>query len=126
MFPHHLFPSSLKDPDEGAVYYHPVYFQVNEEDKEQKPVTAKALYEFKKRRDDEMSFSKGAVITNVEKREGGWWKGDLGRQKRKLFPANYVEEVDPDSAQYDIDNQLGEIQQGCIDLTGEHWQLLIE
>ena len=108
-----------QDPDEGSVYYHPVYFQVNEEDKEQKPIVAKALYEFKKRRDDEMSFSKGAIITNIEKREGGWWVGDIGRQKKKLFPVNYVEEIDPASAQFDVDNQLGELQQGCIDLAGE-------
>ena len=102
------------------MYYHPVYFQVNEEDKEQKPIVAKALYEFKKRRDDEMTFSKGAVITNIEKRDGRWWKGDLGKQKKKLFPANYVEEIDPDSTLFDVDNQLGEMQQGCIDLTGEY------
>ena len=107
-----------QDPDEGSVYYHPVYFQVNEEDKEQNPIVAKALYEFKKRRDDEMSFSKGAIITNIEKKEGGWWTGDLGRQKKKLFPANYVEEIDPASTQFDVDNQLGELQQGCIDLAG--------
>ena len=65
-----------------------------------------------------MSFSKGAIITNIEKREGGWWIGDIGRQKKKLFPANYVEEIDPSSAQFDIDNQLGELQQGAIDMAG--------
>ena len=51
-----------------------------------------------------MSFNEGAIITNVEKKEGGWWKGDLGWQKQKLFPANYVEEIDAASAQSQVDN----------------------
>ena len=55
----------------------------------------------------------------MEKRDGGWWRGDLGRQKKKLFPANYVEELDTDNSEMDIDNQLGQLQQGAIDLQGE-------
>ena len=55
----------------------------------------------------------------MEKRDGGWWTGDLGRQKKKLFPANYVEELDPDVSEMDVDNQLGQIQQGAIELQGE-------
>ena len=47
-----------------------------------------------------MSFSEGAIITNVEK-EGRWWKGDLGWQKQKLFPAN---KIDATSAQPEVDN----------------------
>ena len=36
------------------------------EHEEQKPITAKTLSEYKKAHDDEMSFSEGAIITNVE------------------------------------------------------------
>uniref|UniRef100_A0A8C9SBK4 1-phosphatidylinositol 4,5-bisphosphate phosphodiesterase gamma n=1 Tax=Scleropages formosus TaxID=113540 RepID=A0A8C9SBK4_SCLFO len=57
--------------------------------------TVKALYEYKAQRDDELSFSKNAIIQNVEKQEGGWWKGDCGGKKQFWFPANYVEEISP-------------------------------
>lgn len=34
--------------------------------------TVKAMYEYKAQRDDELSFSKNAIIQNVDKQEGGW------------------------------------------------------
>uniref|UniRef100_A0A6Q2Y6Z9 1-phosphatidylinositol 4,5-bisphosphate phosphodiesterase gamma n=1 Tax=Esox lucius TaxID=8010 RepID=A0A6Q2Y6Z9_ESOLU len=55
--------------------------------------TVKAMYEYKAQRDDELSFSKNAIIQNVDKQEGGWWKGDCGGKKQLWFPANYVEEI---------------------------------
>uniref|UniRef100_A0A8C2Z8I1 Phosphoinositide phospholipase C n=1 Tax=Cyclopterus lumpus TaxID=8103 RepID=A0A8C2Z8I1_CYCLU len=55
--------------------------------------TVKAMYEYKAQRDDELSFIKNAVISNVDKQEGGWWKGDCGGKKQLWFPANYVEEI---------------------------------
>uniref|UniRef100_A0A8C7TIV2 1-phosphatidylinositol 4,5-bisphosphate phosphodiesterase gamma n=1 Tax=Oncorhynchus mykiss TaxID=8022 RepID=A0A8C7TIV2_ONCMY len=57
--------------------------------------TVKAMYEYKAQRDDELSFSKNAIIQNVDKQEGGWWKGDCGGKKQLWFPANYVEEISP-------------------------------
>ena len=36
--------SLSQDPDEGSVYYHPVYFQVNEEDTEQREREREASY----------------------------------------------------------------------------------
>uniref|UniRef100_A0A8C7HI60 Phosphoinositide phospholipase C n=1 Tax=Oncorhynchus kisutch TaxID=8019 RepID=A0A8C7HI60_ONCKI len=59
----------------------------------------KAMYEYKAQRDDELSFSKNAIIQNVDKQEGGWWKGDCGGKKQLWFPANYVEEISPSACQ---------------------------
>lgn len=34
--------------------------------------TVRAMYEYKAQRDDELSFTKNAIIYNVDKQEGGW------------------------------------------------------
>lgn len=34
--------------------------------------TVRAMYEYKAQRDDELSFPKNAIISNVDKQEGGW------------------------------------------------------
>ncbi|KAF6776390.1 hypothetical protein AHF37_03393 [Paragonimus kellicotti] len=41
--------------------------------------------------DDELTFSVGELITEIEKIDQGWWKG-VCRGKIGLFPANYVHE----------------------------------
>ena len=68
-------------------------------------------------RNDELSFCKDAVIANVEKHEGGWWCGDYGRRKKRWFPANYVEEIDVNDPTSE-ERQLGNLQQGAIDVAG--------
>ncbi|KAA0195320.1 Src substrate cortactin, partial [Fasciolopsis buskii] len=52
---------------------------------------AKALYDYTAEEDDELTFSVGEMITEIEKIDPGWWKG-VCRGKVGLFPANYVEE----------------------------------
>ena len=59
-------------------------------------VTVKALYDYKAHRDDELSFCKHAIITNVNKVEDGWWRGDYGGKKQHWFPSNYVEVIEPE------------------------------
>ena len=54
----------------------------------------RALYDYNARHSDELSFCEGAVIANVEKHDGGWWRGDYGRLTGRWFPANYVEEAE--------------------------------
>ena len=49
---------------------------------------------------------------------GGWWRGDYGRKKKKWFPANYVEEIDTADPQTEAEKQLGNLQQGAIDIAG--------
>lgn len=59
-------------------------------------VTVKALYDYKAQNDDdELSFCKHAIITNVRKKDNDlWWTGDYGGKKQHYFPANYVQEID--------------------------------
>lgn len=57
------------------------------------PITVKALYDYRAQRDDELSFCKHAIITNVIKLDGGWWRGNYGGKKQHWFPANFVEEI---------------------------------
>jgi len=68
-------------------------------------------------RNDELSFCKDAIITNVEKHDGGWWRGDYGRRKKRWFPSNYVEEIDTNDPAAE-ERQLGNLQQGAIDIAG--------
>lgn len=57
--------------------------------------TVKALYDYKAQNDDELSFCKHAIITNVKKKENDlWWTGDYGGKKQHYFPANYVLEME--------------------------------
>ena len=70
-----------QDPDEGSIYYHAVYYTLNEDKPEL--VACRALYDYNAMRADEMSFIKDAIITEVEKHDGGWWRGNHGRKKRK-------------------------------------------
>uniref|UniRef100_A0A3Q1HQV0 1-phosphatidylinositol 4,5-bisphosphate phosphodiesterase gamma n=1 Tax=Anabas testudineus TaxID=64144 RepID=A0A3Q1HQV0_ANATE len=85
--------------------------------------TVKAMYEYKAQRDDELSFPKNAIIANVDKQEGGWWKGDCGGKKQMWFPANYVEEISPSAAEPDRTQEvtenspLGDLLRGSVDLS---------
>ncbi|KFQ10087.1 1-phosphatidylinositol 4,5-bisphosphate phosphodiesterase gamma-1, partial [Haliaeetus albicilla] len=63
--------------------------------------TVKALYDYKAQREDELSFCKQAIIHNVDKQDGGWWRGDYGGKKQLWFPANYVEEISTQAQEQD-------------------------
>uniref|UniRef100_A0A7M5UTU2 Phosphoinositide phospholipase C n=1 Tax=Clytia hemisphaerica TaxID=252671 RepID=A0A7M5UTU2_9CNID len=83
-------------------------------------------------KDDELKFPKGAMITNVVKFDGGWWRGDYNGQVQKWFPVNFTEETvikekAPVSQQEESKQggvMLEEMQKGVIDLTGCQQQLL--
>ncbi|KAI4823686.1 hypothetical protein KUCAC02_012261 [Chaenocephalus aceratus] len=84
--------------------------------------TVRAMYEYKAQRDDELSFIKNAVISNIDKEEGGWWKGDCGGKKQLWFPANYVEEispsaVEPDRTEMTENSPLGDLLRGSVDVS---------
>ena len=53
---------------------------------------ARAVYEYKARREDELTFPAGALITNVsiQKPDAGWWRGDYGGLRSHWFPANFT------------------------------------
>ncbi|KAK0087269.1 hypothetical protein PV325_001367 [Microctonus aethiopoides] len=83
-------------------------------------VTVKAIYDYKARRDDELTLVKHAIIMNVHKQDGGWWRGDYGGKKQHWFPANYVEEIDNPEGPLDQPDSLmlGHLQKGSLDITG--------
>ncbi|XP_025416925.1 1-phosphatidylinositol 4,5-bisphosphate phosphodiesterase gamma-1 isoform X2 [Sipha flava] len=86
-------------------------------------ITVKAIFDYEGRRDDELSFCKHAVITNVVKQDCGWWRGDYGGKMQHWFPSNYVEEIQ-EAHQENFDRGstesmfLGSSQKGSLDLTG--------
>ena len=77
----------------------------------------RAVYDYQAQRPDELTFGNGAIITNVEKHDGGWWCGDYGRLVRGWFPANHVEEI-ADNEATEGGSQLGEVEEGSIPIAG--------
>nr|XP_020456385.1 rho guanine nucleotide exchange factor 7-like isoform X3 [Monopterus albus] len=52
----------------------------------------KARFPFQQTNEDELSFSKGDIISVSRQEEGGWWEGSLNG-KTGWFPSNYVREL---------------------------------
>lgn len=52
----------------------------------------KARFPFQQTNEDELSFSKGDVISVSRQEDGGWWEGSLNG-KSGWFPSNYVREL---------------------------------
>ncbi len=52
---------------------------------------SQALYDYRAQKSDELSFSKGAIITNVNKQNQVWWRGDYKGKLQHWFPANFVQ-----------------------------------
>ncbi|XP_048731968.1 1-phosphatidylinositol 4,5-bisphosphate phosphodiesterase gamma-1-like isoform X5 [Ostrea edulis] len=77
----------------------------------------RALYDYTASRSDELSFSKGTIITNVTKTDNGWWRGETTSSRvPMLFPGHLVEEIEEDEPN---DQQpLGTLQKGSIDIQG--------
>ncbi|XP_058803649.1 1-phosphatidylinositol 4,5-bisphosphate phosphodiesterase gamma-1 [Phymastichus coffea] len=104
------------DVDDGSVYGIPGYMDPTTFVSK---LTVKALYDYKARRDDELTLVKHAIIANVNKQTGGWWRGDYGGKKQHWFPANYVEEIEQDSQADASDSMLlGNLQKGSLDIVG--------
>merc|ERR1719510_1940940 len=56
---------------------------------------AMALYDYQAADDTEISFDPGQVITHIDQIDPGWWQGLAPDGNYGLFPANYVEVIDP-------------------------------
>ena len=54
----------------------------------------KAIYDYTKDRDDELTFVTGCIIYVVKKNDDGWFEG-VTNGLTGLFPGNYVETVSP-------------------------------
>ncbi|XP_046469716.1 1-phosphatidylinositol 4,5-bisphosphate phosphodiesterase gamma-1-like [Neodiprion pinetum] len=85
-------------------------------------VTVKAIYDYIANRDDELTFSKHAIITNVNRGDGngGWWRGDHGGKKQLLFPSNFVEDFEPDVNHDESPEMIivANLQKGSLDIMG--------
>ncbi|XP_055891169.1 1-phosphatidylinositol 4,5-bisphosphate phosphodiesterase gamma-1-like isoform X2 [Biomphalaria glabrata] len=124
---------TTKPPDESDIYDSGIYHQPNDFVSKSPSIKSssslklkfrltrlrvKALHDYSANRSDELSFCKDAIITNVSKQDGGWWRGDYGSKKQLWFPANYVEEIDTQAENPAESNPLGVLQQGAIDVQG--------
>ncbi|KFO74283.1 1-phosphatidylinositol 4,5-bisphosphate phosphodiesterase gamma-1, partial [Cuculus canorus] len=111
------------EPDYGALYEgrHPGFY-VEANPMPTFKCAVKALFDYKAQREDELTFTKNAIIQNVEKQEGGWWRGDYGGKKQLWFPSNYVEEItgpsslEPEREHLDENSPLGDLLGGVLDV----------
>ncbi|CAG8549514.1 6325_t:CDS:2, partial [Paraglomus brasilianum] len=69
------------------------YDHVGEEDS---GYMAVAIYSYTTDEPDEISFTKGAIITNITFESDNWWHGTASDGSIGLFPANYVEIIEPE------------------------------
>lgn len=51
-----------------------------------------AIYDYTKDKEDELSFTEGAIIYVIKQNDDGWWEGVMDGVTG-LFPGNYVEPV---------------------------------
>ncbi|XP_064641817.1 1-phosphatidylinositol 4,5-bisphosphate phosphodiesterase gamma-1-like isoform X2 [Lineus longissimus] len=104
-------------PDPNAFYGNEDQNLYSEPNSFTSKIRVKAIYDYKANREDELSFCKHAIITNVNnKQDGGWWRGDYGGKKSHWFPSNYVEVIETDD---NSDNMpFGAMQKGTIDIAG--------
>ena len=47
--------------------------------------------------DDELTLAVGDIVTNIDRQDGGWWEGEV-HGKRGVFPENFVEVIEEESA----------------------------
>ncbi|XP_063311785.1 1-phosphatidylinositol 4,5-bisphosphate phosphodiesterase gamma-1 isoform X2 [Pelobates fuscus] len=111
------------EPDYGALYEgrNPEFY-VEANPMPTFKCSVRALFDYKAQREDELTFTKNAIIQNVEKQEGGWWRGDYGGKKQMWFPSNYVEEIfspaepEPERQQLDENSPLGDLLGGVLEV----------
>ncbi|KAI5640351.1 phosphatidylinositol-specific phospholipase c, Y domain-containing protein [Phthorimaea operculella] len=124
----------ISAPDDSSVYGTPGYMDPTWFRSKRKhtflKVTVKALYDYCARQDDELSFCKHAVITNVEKPDEGWWRGDYGGKRQHWFPANYVQEIEQrmptiGGSRESETAALGALQKGFVDVLGAVVELVV-
>ncbi|XP_055596548.1 1-phosphatidylinositol 4,5-bisphosphate phosphodiesterase gamma-1 isoform X2 [Uranotaenia lowii] len=109
--------NTMNGPEDNGAYSYMDPSAMNEK------LTVKALFDYKAQRDDELSFCKHAIITNVDKKNNElWWTGDYGGKKQHYFPANYVQEISTSDGNSDDSgsesHMLGSLQKGSLDVHG--------
>ncbi|CAB3226150.1 unnamed protein product [Arctia plantaginis] len=117
----------ITEPDDTCVYATPGYMDPTSFTSK---VTVKALYDYRARQEDELSFCKHSIITNVDKPDEGWWRGDYGGIRQHWFPSNYVQEIVAPhiSDGTGLENEsaaLGSLQKGVVDVLGAVVELVV-
>eukprot|EP00511_Aplanochytrium_stocchinoi_P005204 CAMPEP_0204831348 /NCGR_PEP_ID=MMETSP1346-20131115/10471_1 /ASSEMBLY_ACC=CAM_ASM_000771 /TAXON_ID=215587 /ORGANISM="Aplanochytrium stocchinoi, Strain GSBS06" /LENGTH=99 /DNA_ID=CAMNT_0051962339 /DNA_START=15 /DNA_END=311 /DNA_ORIENTATION=- len=74
--------------------------------KKQNRVSVVALYEFNSSREGDLPFAAGDIIKEVEKMDGGWWKGVCKNGKSGLFPKDYVKEIVDKGTDNDVESEV--------------------
>uniref|UniRef100_A0A8C5E9C8 Osteoclast-stimulating factor 1 n=1 Tax=Gouania willdenowi TaxID=441366 RepID=A0A8C5E9C8_GOUWI len=69
----------------------------------------KVRFSFEQTNEDELSFSKGDIITVSRQEEGGWWEGSLNG-RTGWFPSNYVRELKGSDKTSDIKPKPGTLK----------------
>lgn len=60
-------------------------------------VSAIVEHDYAAREDDELTLIKGAIITNIKIKPGGWWEGTISSTgKTGMFPDNFARVLEPD------------------------------
>ncbi|XP_071174226.1 1-phosphatidylinositol 4,5-bisphosphate phosphodiesterase gamma-1-like isoform X19 [Mytilus edulis] len=112
--PNDLSKVLIPDDDENSIYGDGIYHSPNQLVSKLK---VKAIADYQANRADELSFNKGSIITNVNKADGGWWRGDFNDKRQNWFPEHLVEELDLPEESEDT-SPLGALQKGFIDIQG--------
>jgi phosphatidylinositol phospholipase C gamma-1 len=115
---------SLGNNFDEDVYTHTDYLDTNVICSENTNMRVRTLYDYTAHRDDELSFTRGQMITSVIKEHDGWWRGVLvpadglisDQSKNGWFPSNYVEELDVEEEDEE-QTPLGALQKGAIEMT---------
>ncbi|XP_071822234.1 1-phosphatidylinositol 4,5-bisphosphate phosphodiesterase gamma-1-like isoform X3 [Apostichopus japonicus] len=104
----------------GDLYMDPNQFQPKEAQPTDE-ISVRAIGDYQAHSSGELSFCRHTIITNVQKMDDGWWKGDCGGAKQLLFPANLVEEYNADEDAVKPNAESAEaavVQKGVIDIQG--------
>ncbi|KAJ3067008.1 hypothetical protein HDU98_009761 [Podochytrium sp. JEL0797] len=56
-------------------------------------ICAKAVYTYEANEANEIGFTEGETVSEIEKLDEGWWQGKNAKGQVGLFPNNYVEEI---------------------------------
>uniref|UniRef100_A0A674JF75 1-phosphatidylinositol 4,5-bisphosphate phosphodiesterase gamma n=1 Tax=Terrapene triunguis TaxID=2587831 RepID=A0A674JF75_9SAUR len=116
------------EKDINSLYDVKMYVEPNEITPSVPQRTVKAIYDYKAKRSDELSFCRGALIHNPQRSLhfvsffNFRWKGDYGEKVQHYFPSNYVEDMSTDNfadleSQIIEDNPLGTLCRGILVLS---------
>lgn len=70
----------------------PVIPQDMSENSGQQQLLVKARFNFQQTNEDELTFTKGDILSVTRQEDGGWWEGTLNG-RTGWFPSNYVREL---------------------------------